>query len=279
MHRRLKIYKERVIVRIPLETTQPDYDVKSFFSSRIVGGVDVPPGYARHMVALVYEGWHMKWLVCGGSIITKRHVLSAAHCIEPYSHWGHLSPGLIGVYGSYYWNSTYTTIAFSGYVNHPDWDWNTIKNDIGVLCTVKEFTFNERVGPIALNFEHMSGGQHAFVTGWGRLEVWGDIPCRAQMLNVTTLTAEQCHLSMKNASQIMGPAPPVDPKLEICTFHSKGHGMCNGDSGSPLICRRTMKQIGIESWGFACAKGAPDVYARVCAFKKFVKLATGRYCV
>ncbi|XP_045774226.1 chymotrypsin-1-like [Maniola jurtina] len=272
-------YLQRLSRGLPLETAQPNYDVKSFFSSRIVGGVDAPPGHARHMVALIYKGWHMRWLVCGGSIITKRHVLSAAHCIEPYSHWGQLSPDFIGVYGTYHWNSTDTEVTFSGYVNHPDWDWNTIKNDIGILCTVKEFTFNEHVGPITLNFDYMSGGQHASVTGWGRLEPWGEIPDHMQMLDVTTLSPKQCYLYMKYASQSLGPALPVDPKVEICTFHSKGHGMCNGDSGSPLFLKHTWEQIGIVSWGFPCALGAPDVFTRLGAFKKWIELVTGKYFV
>lgn len=73
---------------IPLETA-PGYDVSSFFSNRIVGGVDAPDGHASHMVALIV-GHYFRFLVCGASIITTRHVLTAAHCIDPFVHWGEL---------------------------------------------------------------------------------------------------------------------------------------------------------------------------------------------
>lgn len=58
------------------------------------------------------------------------------------------------------------------------------------------------------------------------LQAWGDIPDRLQLLYVWTLTPLQCSQLMERAEQILGPAPAVDPKVEICTFHSVGHGMC-----------------------------------------------------
>ncbi|VVD00274.1 unnamed protein product [Leptidea sinapis] len=57
----------------------------------IVGGVEAPEGSAKHMVALVI-GDIISSFTCGGSIITKRHVLTAAHCIQPYSIWQGLLP-------------------------------------------------------------------------------------------------------------------------------------------------------------------------------------------
>lgn len=44
-----------------------------------------------------------------------------------------------------------------------------------------------------------------------------------------------------------------------------------GDSGSALVSLSSGKQIGIVSWGFPCALGAPDMFVRVSGFKDFLK--------
>ncbi|XP_064073265.1 chymotrypsin-2-like [Vanessa tameamea] len=251
----------------PLESVQPQYDVKNFLTSRIVGGQDAPEGYGKYMVALV-SGYYVKALVCGGSIISTRYVLSAAHCIEPFVHWEGLLPNFEGVIGSPHWNSS-QYIKFSDYDIHPHWDWGILKNDIGVLKTTEKIVYSERVGPIALNFGWINGGVKSLVTGWGRVEAWGDIPYHLQMLHVNTVSGPQCIKAWKEASINVGWTPPVYPEIEICTLHSVGHGMCNGDSGSPLVTL-DLRQVGIVSWGLACAHGVPDVFVRISAYKYYL---------
>ncbi|XP_052742301.1 chymotrypsin-2 [Bicyclus anynana] len=261
------------------EKAKPAYDVTSFFSSRIVGGVDAPKGFAPYMVALI-TGDVIKFFVCGGSIISKHHVLTAAHCIEPFVHWGELSESFTGLAGSNYWNATYVVIKFCGYRNHPDWDWATIKNDIGILITAVEISFTVRVRPITLNFDWVGGGEKGYVAGWGRLGAWENIPYWLQLLLVKILSPKECHERMLQAAGAGVIAPPVDPKIEMCTFAGLGSGMCNGDSGSALVKILRQQhghviyeehvQVGIVSWGIPCARGVPDVFVRVSGYKSFV---------
>ncbi|XP_050344645.1 chymotrypsin-2-like [Nymphalis io] len=271
----------QVINGHPLESAQPQYDFKNLLTSRIVGGQDAPEGYGKYMVALV-AGYYMKTLVCGGSIISGQYVLSAAHCIEPFVYWGELLSSFKGVIGSHYWNSS-QYIKFSHFDIHPNWDWATLKNDIGVVKTTEKMVFSNRVGYIALNRRWIPGGEQGFVTGWGRVEAWGDIPCHLQMLHATTISGKQCIAAWKNVSLIVGTTPPVHPDVEICTLHSAGQGMCNGDSGSPLVMsdlRQSdsgsplgtlkLQQVGIVSWGLACAHGVPDVYTRISAYTHYL---------
>lgn len=49
-----------------------------------------------------------------------------------------------------------------------------------------------------------------------------------------------------------------------------------GDSGSALILQETGEQIGIVSWGFPCAVGAPDMFTRISAFKDFLSEHVGK---
>lgn len=47
---------------------------------KLVNGIDTNVKQYPHVVSLRLNGKHY----CGGSIIGKRHIVTAAHCVEPY---------------------------------------------------------------------------------------------------------------------------------------------------------------------------------------------------
>lgn len=61
----------------------------------------------------------------------------------------------------------------------------------------------------------------------------------------------------------------------ICAgFPQSGRGICNADSGGPLVYRLSsgFLQIGIVSWSGCCASpGFPCVYARVPHFVRWIR--------
>ncbi|XP_072948306.1 chymotrypsin-2-like [Epargyreus clarus] len=258
---------------------EPQHDMSQFLNTRIVGGVEAPREYGRHSAALVF-GEIMPHLMCGASIITEDHILTAAHCIDPLVIWGQLMPSARAVIGSNKWASTKKNIHFSGYVNHPNWNWSTLKNDIGILILAERIRLSSDDSIdshiIPLNYDWVDGGAECFVTGWGRLGVSSNIPDKLQLLYLNTISPKQCFEGIRKASDGWFNVPPHDPKVEICTFHSVGHGMCNGDSGSALVRKDILQQIGIVSWGFPCAIGAPDVFVRIGGFKEWITSIIGK---
>lgn len=62
--------------------------------------------------------------------------------------------------------------------------------------------------------------------------------------------------------------PVADTNL--CTKPVRGEGLCDGDSGAPLVAENGL-QIGIASWGIPCATGKPDIYTSIYAYRTWLE--------
>ncbi|GBP10793.1 Chymotrypsin-2 [Eumeta japonica] len=252
----------------------PVQDVSFFHDSdpsRIVGGTPAPAGAVPHMVGLI-SGVLVRSFICGGSLVSQRAVLTAAHCIDSVFSWGSLSSSLRGLVGTNQWNyGGGTTFSFSRNITHPHYVRQTIKNDITILVTSSNVNIGNNVAVVPLNHNYVGGGLEVMVAGWGRHHANGAIPWQLHWINLWTIDGDRCVADAITASIELNIAvPAVEPHIELCTFHSPGHGTCRGDSGSALVDVASGQQVGIVSWGFPCALGAPDMFVRVSAFSSWL---------
>ncbi|XP_047534286.1 chymotrypsin-2-like [Vanessa atalanta] len=251
-----------------------EQDMSIFFDhteaeARIIGGTIA--GSVPYMVVLS-SGVLVRNLLCGGSVITNRHVMTAAHCIEAVFSGGSLINSLRGTVGTNRWNSGGTQYRFSSNITHPHFVRNTLKNDLGILVTTTAIKFSSAVQPAALSYDFVGAGVSTIVTGWGRTTA-GPISQDLLQLSSVVIDGERCVTDVRkraldfNITNFLH----VEPHIEICTFHSTGHGTCNGDSGSPLMRADRQQQIGVVSWGLPCARGAPDMFVRISAFADWIQ--------
>lgn len=57
----------------------------------------------------------------------------------------------------------------------------------------------------------------------------------------------------------------------VCAYSGKyGHGICNGDSGGPLLYNNTL--VGVLTWSYDCAVGMPEVFHRINSFTEWIDL-------
>ncbi|KAL2743597.1 chymotrypsin-2-like isoform X1 [Vespula maculifrons] len=223
---------------------------------RIAGGEDSDSKEFPFQVSLRYsDAVH----ICGGALISERHVLSAAHCVcelfeEPYDD-------LSVVTGT-------RNVKRGGQVQrvknvhcHPDYVFgaeNSWTHDLVVLTLSENVTLSSKQNLIDLPASDTPENVSAILTGWGRRHSLGPLSNVLQKVTLTTITNEDCQKYYNNT---------ILPS-QLCTLEHKGVGACKGDSGSPLTYNDQI--VGIFSWTKPCAVGSPDVYTRIYQFIDFI---------
>jgi trypsin len=220
---------------------------------QIVGGTDAPDGQYPYQVSLKdkFNRNHF----CGGAIISKRCVITAAHCLNKKTP----ADVLIDV-GSNYLSRNQTTYTANSLIIHQSYDPKKFVNDIGLIKLTKDIEFKKNIKPIALpSHDKNFTGVDLIVTGWGRLYWEGRIPENLQQIKVSGISLKECTRFFYDVSD-----------QHICTFEGFGKGMCNGDSGGALTYNGDL--VGIVSFGkIPCASGSPDVFTRVYQYKNWIK--------
>ncbi|XP_014474150.1 PREDICTED: coagulation factor IX-like [Dinoponera quadriceps] len=221
----------------------------------IVGGFVATAGQFPHQCSLRVYGEH----ICGGTIISSTHIVTAAHCVE--EKWEH--PYMTVATGTL--SSTSGTIhqikeimIHPGYTGEQRTAW---KDDIAVIILTKPMTFNSYQKPVPLaSRDYTTGTYRGITSGWGKTSVKSDVAPYLKWLGVNILSKVDCTKAHRY--------PQTNDK-QMCTLKMKGHGVCQGDSGGPLIANGEL--CGVTSWVAPCALGIPDVFTNVYFYKDFIK--------
>ncbi|EAL39889.3 AGAP005689-PA [Anopheles gambiae str. PEST] len=238
-------------------------------SHRITNGQEATPGQFPFQIALISEFASGNGL-CGGSVLTRNFILTAAHCVV--SGASTLASGGVAIMGAHNRNiqeSTQQRIRFatSGIRRHPSYSSSTLRNDIATVRLNSPMTFTTRIQPIRLpgrSDTRQFGGFTGTVSGFGRTSDASS--ATSAVVRFTTNPV------MTNTDCIARWGSTV-VNQHVCLSGAGGRSSCNGDSGGPLTVQSggTM-QIGVVSFGSVngCAIGMPSVYARVTFFLDWI---------
>ncbi|XP_076389576.1 transmembrane protease serine 9-like [Megachile rotundata] len=251
----------------------PDCGFSSIQHQRVVGGVPAEPGAWPWLAALGYENKNNpsqpKWL-CGGSLISARHVLTAAHCIR-----NDLYTVRIGDLDLYSDNDGVQPVqlGIDKVTVHPQYSTSSTVNDIAIIRLNNDVQFSEHVRPICLpvgpslrnnNFVRA----YPFIAGWGSLAPKGASSAVLMEAQVPVVTNAACKDAYSRFQ-----AAVIDDRVLCAGYARGGKDACQGDSGGPLMLpqRQHFFQIGVVSYGYKCAlPGYPGVYTRVTDFLDFI---------
>merc|ERR1719468_983568 len=190
-------------------------------SMRIVGGQETEVNELPWQVGLVSRNGKTPW--CGGTLISDRHVLTAAHCTA-----GETTSSmkvLLGVHRID--DNSYTIMPIKKITDDPKYNSNNFKYDYSILELAEPVTFSASIAPACLPSDTSKdfAGELATVSGWGTLTSGGNQPAVLHSVDVTVTTTAACKEAYGN-SQI--------GNMNICAADS-GKDSCQGDSGGPLV--------------------------------------------
>jgi trypsin len=232
--------------------------IRGIGQAPIVGGTEASIQDAPWQVALQYNGG----LRCGGSIISRTVILTAAHCTSG------TSAGAWNVRaGSSQHASGGTSYKVSRVSTNSQYNSNTLDYDIAVLILSSSITIdnlNTRIITLPAKNLNVPAGSSALVTGWGTTSSGGSIPATLRKVTLPVVAQSEC------ASAYSGFNTITDRMICGGRLGVGGVDACQGDSGGPFVVGSVI--VGVTSWGNGCALARyPGVWARVPALVDWVE--------
>uniref|UniRef100_A0A672SDN4 Zgc:123295 n=1 Tax=Sinocyclocheilus grahami TaxID=75366 RepID=A0A672SDN4_SINGR len=213
-------------------------------SNKIAGGGGAKAGDWPWQVSIHVVGFGHN---CGGSLITKDWVLSAAHCFQRYEIDN---------------SGIKTNRTARQIINHPNYYNLSKDNDIALIELSSSVTFSDYIRPVCLAAAGsvFGGGTESWVTGWGRLQLKGEVPDILQEVMIPIVNNSAC----ANAY-----GARITSNM-ICAGLLNQGGKDSCENGSLWI------QSGVVSFGEGCADPRyPGVYSRVSQYQDWIENNTG----
>ncbi|XP_069995188.1 transmembrane protease serine 9-like isoform X2 [Penaeus vannamei] len=228
---------------------------------RIVGGKDA--GDFPWMAGVLMGEEEM---VCGASLISRQHVLTAAHCVKAIVIGEDKIDVVLGT--KLLRNGTEGTrqrIPVVEVIIHERHHPTSLAHDIAILKLKEPVDFNPKVAPICLDVEDENHNfTTAIATGWGKLTEDGEESEMLQEVELPIVPQEECEKQY---------SPLIIAGYFLCAGQ-EGKDACQSDSGGPLVAVRpdgSWLLLGLTSWGRGCGRPKyPGVFVHVPSYLTWI---------
>lgn len=254
---------------------QRDYPIcgrhSKSFSQNIVGGTRVALGQYPWMALIQYKGPKGITNGCGGTLISSRYILTAAHCVdEAILQVRNLKFNRI-ILGEYDTktepdctsepNSVCADAVKVFYASEilRHYEFNTtngLLNDIALIKLDREVQFSDYIKPICLPSSNLifnqNGKESLTVAGWGTTFTKKNVSAKGRSSRILN----KVDLPVVDQSFCTNQGVTLTPG-QLCVGLGNGMDACQGDSGGPAMLQTVeyseivTYQIGIVSYGFS----------------------------
>ncbi|MEQ1723420.1 MAG: serine protease [Pseudobdellovibrio sp.] len=228
----------------------------SEFRPLIVGGVVAEKGEFPFQVSMQSSsGSHF----CGGSLIKKNWILTAAHCV---ASWSKTNKIVIGLHDqkNKVGTETFTSVKV---VAHPLYNRSTLDYDYAVI----QLSGDSKFRTIDLNTAEIEIPEldkaplNVWTSGWGTTSEGSyALPNLLNKVEIPLVTTKNCNAATAYNGDITD-------RMICAGLPQGGKDSCQGDSGGPLFVKQTSGDyllVGVVSWGEGCARPNKfGVYSKV----------------
>ncbi|XP_043977306.1 trypsin-3 [Gambusia affinis] len=229
-----------------------------FGQERIVGGYAPVPHSIRYIVSLQKTN---RQHICGGFLINRFWVLTAAHCNIGISNMVVVA----GDYSLFIYEGTEQEVVPHLLVPHPEYNSTTNNSDIMLIKLRAPIYLNDYVSIVLLPRQDASivEGEMCRVSGWGYTSpTGGQLPSTLRTVTLPIVSTEKCN-STESFNGL------ITDRMLCAGYNIGGKDACQGDSGGPLVCNG--RAYGVVSWGRGCANAEfPGVYTAVSKFRRWI---------
>ncbi|XP_055016275.1 elastase-1-like [Boleophthalmus pectinirostris] len=168
---------------------------------RVVGGEVAKPNSWPWQISLQYKSGSSFYHTCGGTLIRRGWVMTAAHCVDSYKRNNLISRTWRVVLGDHNINSNEGReqyMSVSRVHIHPRWNSNNVAGyDIALLLLSSEATLNNYVqlGVLSPSGQVLPHNNPCYITGWGRTQTGGSLSANLKQAYLPSVDHKTCSSS------------------------------------------------------------------------------------